>query len=128
MILISCIVISTRRITTDGLHTRYQRSGSFHRRISTAERLDVVKNWPMMLQATRARIGQGNKVRMLLAGNGSERENLESMAKNLKLRERNLQRASIPARRLPQLDGSVSTQLIQGRLLYIDSKCARCRR
>jgi glycosyltransferase involved in cell wall biosynthesis len=53
--------------------------------IGTVARLDAVKNQPMMLQATRALIDQGYKVRLLLVGDGPERENLEAITQQLNL-------------------------------------------
>jgi len=51
--------------------------------IGTVARLDAVKNQPMMLQATRALIDQGYKVRLLLVGDGPEREKLEAITQQL---------------------------------------------
>jgi len=51
--------------------------------IGTVARLDAVKNQPMMLQATRTLIDQGYKVRLLLVGDGPERQNLEAASKRL---------------------------------------------
>jgi glycosyltransferase involved in cell wall biosynthesis len=53
--------------------------------IGTVARLDSVKNQPMMLQTTRALIDQGYKVRLLLVGDGPERQNLEAERKRLAL-------------------------------------------
>jgi len=53
--------------------------------IGTVARLDAVKNQPMMLQATRALIDQGYKVRLLLVGDGPERANLEAKTQQLDL-------------------------------------------
>jgi glycosyltransferase involved in cell wall biosynthesis len=53
--------------------------------IGTIARLDAVKNQPLMLQATRALIDQGYKVRLLLVGDGPERENLEAITRQLEL-------------------------------------------
>ena len=53
--------------------------------IGTVARLDPVKNQPMMLQATRTLIDQGYKVRLLLVGDGPERENLEAITQQLNL-------------------------------------------
>ena len=53
--------------------------------IGTVARLDAVKNQPMMLQATRALIDQGYKVRLLLVGDGPERENLGAITRQLEL-------------------------------------------
>jgi glycosyltransferase involved in cell wall biosynthesis len=53
--------------------------------IGTVARLDTVKNHPMMLQNTRALIDQGYKVRLLLVGDGPERDNLEAMTQQLNL-------------------------------------------
>lgn len=53
--------------------------------IGTVARLDAVKNQPMMLLATRALIDQGYKVRLLLVGDGPERENLEAITQQLEL-------------------------------------------
>jgi glycosyltransferase involved in cell wall biosynthesis len=53
--------------------------------IGTVARLDSVKNQPMMLQTTRALIDQGYKVRLLLVGDGLERENLEVITQQLNL-------------------------------------------
>jgi glycosyltransferase involved in cell wall biosynthesis len=51
----------------------------------TVARLDAVKNQPMMLQSTRALIDQGYKIRLLLVGDGPERENLEAITQQLNL-------------------------------------------
>ncbi|AFP31111.1 glycosyltransferase [Marinobacter sp. BSs20148] len=53
--------------------------------IGTVARLDSVKNQPMMLQTTRTLIDQGYKVRLLLVGDGPERQNLEAERKRLTL-------------------------------------------
>ncbi|MDO3722576.1 glycosyltransferase [Marinobacter sp. chi1] len=53
--------------------------------IGTVARLDPVKNHALILQATRALIDKGYKVRLLLVGDGPERENLEVLAEDLKL-------------------------------------------
>jgi len=53
--------------------------------IGTVARLDAVKNQAMMLQATRALIDQGYKVRLLLVGDGPERQNLEAITQQLEL-------------------------------------------
>jgi glycosyltransferase involved in cell wall biosynthesis len=53
--------------------------------IGTVARLDTVKNQPLMLQATRTLIDQGYNVRLLLVGDGPERENLEAITQQLNL-------------------------------------------
>jgi glycosyltransferase involved in cell wall biosynthesis len=53
--------------------------------IGTVARLDAVKNQLMMLQATRALIDQGYKVRLLLVGDGPERANLKAKTQQLDL-------------------------------------------
>lgn len=54
--------------------------------IGTVARLDTVKNQPLMLQATRALIDQGYKVRLLLVGDGPERDNLQAITQQLELK------------------------------------------
>ncbi|MBZ2167690.1 glycosyltransferase [Marinobacter sp. F4216] len=53
--------------------------------LGTVARLDAVKNQALILRATRALLDKGLKIRLLLVGDGAERENLEALAKKLKL-------------------------------------------
>ncbi len=55
--------------------------------IGTVARLDAVKNQALMLKATRTMLDQGFQVRLLLVGDGPERENLEKLAAKLNLAE-----------------------------------------
>jgi len=53
--------------------------------IGTVARLDAVKNQALMLRATRALLDQNYKVRLLLVGDGPERQNLQALATELNL-------------------------------------------
>jgi glycosyltransferase involved in cell wall biosynthesis len=53
--------------------------------IGTVARLDAIKNQALMLRATRALLDQNYNVRLLLVGDGPEREALEALANELKL-------------------------------------------
>ncbi len=55
--------------------------------IGTVARMDAVKNQALMLKATRALLDKKYKVRLLLVGDGPERENLEALAAELTLGE-----------------------------------------
>jgi len=55
--------------------------------IGTVARLDAVKNQAMMLKATRTLLDQDAPVRLLLVGDGPERDNLEKLAAELNLGE-----------------------------------------
>ena len=55
--------------------------------IGTVARLDAVKNQALMLKATRALLDQDFPVRLLLVGDGPERDNLEKLAAELNLGE-----------------------------------------
>jgi len=51
--------------------------------IGTACRLQLVKNLPLLLHAGKRLLEAGEKVRVVIAGEGGERENLEKMAEDL---------------------------------------------
>tara|TARA_B100000214_G_C23969930_1_gene629574 strand:- start:52 stop:1158 length:1107 start_codon:yes stop_codon:yes gene_type:complete len=55
--------------------------------IGTVARLDAVKNQALMLKALRALLDQNFRVRLILVGDGPERQNLEKLTTNLKLEE-----------------------------------------
>jgi len=55
--------------------------------IGTVARLDAVKNQVLMLKATRTLLDQDVPVRLVLVGDGPERDNLEKLAAELNLRE-----------------------------------------
>lgn len=53
--------------------------------IGTVARLDAVKNQAMMIRATRALCDQGHKVRLLLVGDGPERDALQKLTADIEL-------------------------------------------
>ncbi|MHA7924519.1 MAG: glycosyltransferase [Marinobacter sp.] len=53
--------------------------------IGTVARLDAVKNQAMMIRATRSLRDQNHKVRLLLVGDGPERDNLQALTKDMEL-------------------------------------------
>lgn len=53
--------------------------------VGTVARLDAVKNQALILKATRALLDQDFRVRLLLVGDGPERDNLEKLAAELNL-------------------------------------------
>jgi glycosyltransferase involved in cell wall biosynthesis len=53
--------------------------------IGTVARLDAVKNQAMMIRATRALCDQGHKLRLLLVGDGPERDALQKLTADMEL-------------------------------------------
>lgn len=55
--------------------------------IGTVARLDPVKNHPLMIKATQTLIEQGHPVKLLIVGDGPERESLEKLTEQLHLKD-----------------------------------------